>query len=136
MHSYENGSSFRIKQEESRPIKWSDEFMSMVKYRYSLRRYSVVTPGLKIKNNYTFKLKDSNILFPNITYKFRKDNIKFAENSNSNNRYSTIYFINTEQDTIDEIKRFFDKYENDINNYGTLKNIDFEELYSIVENFR
>ena len=136
MHSYENGSSFRIKQEESRPIKWRDEFMSMVKYRYSLRRYSVVTPGLKIKNNYTFKLKDSNILFPNITYKFRKDNIKFAENSNSNNRYSTIYFINTEQDTIDEIKRFFDKYENDINNYGTLKNIDFEELYSIVENFR
>ena len=95
-----------------------------------------MTPGLKIKNNYTFKLKDSNILFPNITYKFRKDNIKFAENSNSNNRYSTIYFINTEQDTIDEIKRFFDKYENDINNYGTLKNIDFEELYSIVENFR
>ena len=136
MHSYENGSSFRIKQEESRPIKWSDEFMSMVKYRYSLRRYSVVTPGLKIKNNYTFKLKGSNVLFPDIIYRFKKDTIKITENSNSNNRYSTIYFINTEQDTIDEIKRFFDKYENDINNYGTLKNIDFEELYSIVENFR
>ena len=136
MHSYENGSSFRIKQEESRPIKWSDEFMSMVKYRYSLRRYSVVTPGLKIKNNYTFKLKGPNVLFPNITYKFRKDNIKIAENSNSNNRYSTIYFINTEQDTIDEIKQSFDKFETDINNYGTVKNIDFTELYSIVENFR
>lgn len=136
MHSYENGSSFRIKQEESRPIKWSDEFMSMVKYRYSLRRYSVVTPGLKIKNNYTFKLKGSNVLFPDIIYRFKKDTIKITENSNNNNRYNTVYFVNTEQYIIDEIKQSFDKFETDINNYGTVKNIDFTELYSIVENFR
>lgn len=136
MHSYENGSSFRIKQEESRPIKWSDEFMSMVKYRYSLRRYSVVTPGLKIKNNYTFKLKGSNVLFPDIIYRFKKDTIKITENSNNNNRYNTVFFVNTEQYIIDEIKQSFDKFETDINNYGTVKNIDFTELYSIVENFR
>lgn len=136
MHSYENGSSFRIKQEESRPIKWSDEFMSMVKYRYSLRRYSVVTPGLKIKNNYTFKLKGSNVLFPDIIYRFKKDTIKITENSNNNNRYNTVFFVNTEQYIIDEIKQSFDKFETDINNYGTVKNIDFTELYSIVDNFR
>ena len=136
MHSYENGSSFRIKQEESRPIKWSDEFMSMVKYRYSLRRYSVVTPGLKIKNNYTFKLKGSNVLFPDIIYRFKKDTIKITENSNNNNRYNTVFFVNTEQYIIDEIKQSFDKFETDINNYGAVKNIDFTELYSIVENFR
>ena len=136
IHSYNDNSNFCIKQENSQPIKWSDEFMSMVKYRYSLRRYSVVTPGLKMKNNYTFKLKGSNLLFPDITYKFKKDNIKITENANGNNRYNTIYFVNTEQYTIDEIKQSFNKYETDINNYGTLKNIDFEELYFIVENFK
>ena len=110
--------------------------MSMVKYRYSLRRYSVVTPGLKIKNNYTFKLKGSNVLFPDIIYRFKKDTIKITENSNNNNRYNTVFFVNTEQYIIDEIKQSFDKFETDINNYGTVKNIDFTELYSIVENFR
>ena len=70
----------------------------------------------------------------NYTY-ISHDNISEFYLTDNENQH-TVFFVNTEQYIIDEIKQSFDKFETDINNYGAVKNIDFTELYSIVENFR
>lgn len=134
VHLFSEGSSIYMKQDESEPVKWRDLFYSAIEYDYSVQRYTKVRGSFELSNRCSFTLADDGIGVAG--YQFKDDRIQINLRSADKNEIVTVHFTNIDSSKIYLAEHPFKNLEKLIRNTGSGKTVDFDRLYSAVEEIK